>query len=107
MEMLKIKKRGVKIVARNRIEAIMGYRQKLIPIDNETALLLKEQDENFRKKFGRDPEPDDPVFFDPRYDTPTPYTKERIQELLSEVAGKSGVPIEKIMKIFLVSYQSA
>lgn len=34
--------------------------------------LLAKQLENFRRKFGRDPGPDDPLFFDPREAEPTP-----------------------------------
>jgi hypothetical protein len=32
---------------------------------------MREQLVRFRQKFGRDPGPDDPVFFDPEKDTPT------------------------------------
>ena len=37
--------------------------------------LLKHR-EAFRKKFGRDPGPEDPVFFDPSADTPQPLDME-------------------------------
>jgi hypothetical protein len=102
----KIKKRCSRIVARNRIEAIMGYKQKVISLDDEMLLQLEQQKENFRKKFGRDPGPADPVFFDPKCETPTPYTEERLKEILSEAARKSGVSQEKVMA-FLDAFDNA
>jgi hypothetical protein len=38
----------------------------------ELADALRDQRERFREKFGRDPEPDDPLFFDPDADEPLP-----------------------------------
>jgi hypothetical protein len=37
---------------------------KSIPISQEMADLLDEQRQNFREKFGREPGPNDPIFFD-------------------------------------------
>ena len=37
---------------------------KAIPMDPELQALLHEQHERFRERFGRDPKPDDPIFFD-------------------------------------------
>jgi hypothetical protein len=34
------------------------------------SAILREQKKAFRKKFGRDPRPDEPVFFDPTSDVP-------------------------------------
>ena len=42
-----------------------------IPMTPEAAAILKKQLADFRKKFGRDPGPNDPVFFDPTKDEPT------------------------------------
>ena len=36
------------------------------------AEIVKQQLAGFREKFGRDPGPGDPVFFDPDQDVPTP-----------------------------------
>ena len=103
--MKKLKKKGPKIVARNRIEAIMGYRQKEIPLDDEMLLQLNEQREAFRKKFGRDPGPGDPLFFDPECDTPTPLMVEKIEEEFLKAADKAGVAREKV-KAFLDALDS-
>jgi hypothetical protein len=56
-------------------------RQRL-PLD---AALLKEQFEAFRKKFGRDPNADDPIFFDPERDEPSPMPESAMVEAFSEL----------------------
>ncbi|MFD7981647.1 hypothetical protein [Streptomyces sp. NPDC059071] len=40
----------------------------------------------FREKFGREPAPEDPLFFDPDADEPTPLTKERFDSMLLDLA---------------------
>lgn len=42
---------------------------------------LEEQCEAFREKFGREPGPGDPVFFDPEADQPTAMSKEKIDRI--------------------------
>lgn len=42
--------------------------------------ILKKQLRAFRKKFGRDPGPNDPVFFDPNADTPQRISRADIDE---------------------------
>ena len=39
--------------------------------------LMRQQKATFHRKFGRDPGPDDPVFFDPDKDEPTPLDLEQ------------------------------
>ena len=43
-----------------------------VPIDEQTRDALNEQRQAFIKNFGREPGPDDPIFFDPDADTPRP-----------------------------------
>lgn len=38
---------------------------RTIPISAETRQIIERQREAFRKQFGREPGPDDPIFFDP------------------------------------------
>lgn len=45
-------------------------KQKPLPLAEATGPLLKKQIALFRKKFGRDPRPDEPLFFDPDADVP-------------------------------------
>jgi len=48
----------------------------------EAKEILEEQRKRFIEKFGREPSPKDPVFFDPDADTPQPYSEEKIKEAL-------------------------
>ncbi|MFJ9446388.1 hypothetical protein ACIRRH_31695 [Kitasatospora sp. NPDC101235] len=47
---------------------------------------VQRQLERFREKFGREPGPDDPLFFDPDADEPRPMPEERITGMLGEMA---------------------
>ena len=58
---------------------------KKIPMPPEVAKALKEQLKAFRKKFHRDPGPDDPVFFDPTADTPQPLPEARVGLMLEQL----------------------
>jgi hypothetical protein len=49
------------------------------------ATLLREQFDAFRKKFGRDPKADDPIFFDPESDEPSPMPDSVMAEAFSEL----------------------
>ncbi|WP_137235329.1 hypothetical protein [Streptomyces sp. BPSDS2] len=50
---------------------------------------LKSQHKAFKEKFGRDPGPDDPIFFDPDADEPVPLTKEYFDNLMLDMAGRA------------------
>ncbi len=52
---------------------------KLIYLSAEGQQLIERQLEAFRKKFGRYPGPDDPVFFDPDEDKPVPLSDEEYE----------------------------
>jgi hypothetical protein len=49
-------------------------------LDLVQAKLLAKQLYAFRKKFGRDPKPDEPIFFDPDADQPCPYPEHKLQQ---------------------------
>lgn len=53
---------------------------------DRTDKILKKQLRAFRKKFGRDPGPGDPVFFDPDADTPQPVPQAAIDATMRQVA---------------------
>ena len=66
----------------------------IIPIDHETAEIIAQQEKLFREQFGRDPGPDDPLFFDPAAATPQFLSDEAQEELwksLLQAAGDSGI----------------
>jgi hypothetical protein len=46
-----------------------------IPMSPEVARAMKKQLKAFRKKFHRDPGPNDPIFFDPDADSPQPLSE--------------------------------
>jgi hypothetical protein len=46
------------------VEREDGSLAHAIPMDDEMRAILKHQRENFVSPFGREPGPDDPVFFD-------------------------------------------
>ena len=67
----------------------MQHREVPLTPDAHEALL--QQREAFIEKFGREPGPDDPVFFDPDADTPQPLDLERYEKDLADaMAAVSG-----------------
>jgi putative PIN family toxin of toxin-antitoxin system len=54
---------------------------RVIDMHPEVAAALESQMERFREKFGRDPGPDDPIFFDPDADSPRPLPAEEWDRL--------------------------
>ncbi len=55
----------------------------------ELASALEMQQEAFRQKFGRDPGPDDPVFFDPDADTPQPLDADEVDRQIIDAMAKA------------------
>ena len=56
----------------------------------EVADALKQQRQLFREKFGREPDRDDPLFFDPDADTPKEIGGEKIDKMMIEAMVKAG-----------------
>jgi hypothetical protein len=50
-----------------------------VHMDDSMFLILQEQRRAFMEKFGREPGPSDPVFFDPDFDVPTPLTEAKLE----------------------------
>lgn len=64
------------------------------PADRELRAGMEAQREAFRTKFGRDPDPDDPIFFDPDADEPRPLTDAQWEagfEDMAAVAAAAGL----------------
>ena len=53
---------------------------------------LAEARKNFIAKFGREPLEGEPLMFDPDFDTPTPYTKEKMTTMMVEAMEAAGTP---------------
>jgi hypothetical protein len=64
---------------------------KLAP---EAMEAIEGQLERFRQKFGRDPGPNDPIFFDPDADEPVQISGVRMQADILEALRKAGAPPE-------------
>lgn len=54
---------------------------RTITLPPEAVAALREQEANFREKFGRDPGPDDPLFFNPDADEPELMTAEQVADV--------------------------
>ena len=67
----------------------MQHREVPLTPDAHEALLR--QREAFIEKFGREPGPDDPVFFDPDADTPQPLDLERYEKDLADAMAAAGI----------------
>ena len=66
----------------------------LVPIDQETAEIIAQQNKLFREQFGREPGPEDPFFFDPGVLTPqflSDESQEEVWRSLLQTAGNSGM----------------
>jgi len=61
---------------------------------------LTKQREKFKAKFGRYPGPNDPVFFDPDCDSPTPITPEQFLTMFLKAATSAGVAEDKARQFF-------
>src|SRR5713226_4605164 len=65
-----------------------------IPINQETAEIIAQQKKLFREQFGREPGPDDPLFFDPSVVVPQFLSDDSTDEIwkgLLQAAGNSGI----------------
>jgi len=56
-----------------------------IELTPEMEPLVRELFARFCEKFGREPGPNDPVFFDPDADSPVPLPPEKLEELWTKV----------------------
>ena len=71
-------------------------RGRTVRLDPRQIELLERQRERFRAKFGRDPGPDDPVFFDPKADTPQALDPNALVEIVAAAMEQAGLDPAKI-----------
>jgi integrase len=62
----------------------------------EVSTIIRKQLRAFRKKFGREPGPDDPVFFDPDAETPKPISEDWLTEQAVAAMARAGIDAQKI-----------
>lgn len=65
-------------------------------LEQEAARAMRKQLKAFRKKFGRDPGPGDPVFFDPKSDVPKQMDPAEFDTMILDALLKSGAPPQVI-----------
>jgi hypothetical protein len=65
-------------------------------IAERTRAILEAQQQRFREKFGRDPGPNDPVFFDPDTTEPVPMSAVKVEAETIEAMRKAGTPSQII-----------
>jgi len=74
--------------------------RKAYKLDQESYEAIVRQRKLFIEKFGREPGPKDPIFFDPDFDVPTPLSEEKLKRGLKEAARKAGLDVDKILRAF-------
>jgi hypothetical protein len=67
--------------------------KRLDPTQRE---LLERQRDAFRERFGRDPGPEDPVFFDPNADDPRPLDEDTLVDTVVDAMKAAGIDPAKI-----------
>jgi hypothetical protein len=61
------------------------------PQDKHLREAMERQAERFREKFGRDPGPEDPIFFDPDADEPRPFALDTATREMAEELRHAGI----------------
>ncbi len=67
-----------------------------VPLSDEVVTTLEQQRQSFRQKFGREPGPADPIFFDPDMDTPRSLDRDKTEEGLLTAMTAAGIDPELI-----------
>ena len=60
-------------------------------MSDEVYQAMLDRRRHFTEKFGREPGPEDPVFFDPDSDTPQEISEEKINRMMNEALSAAGV----------------
>jgi hypothetical protein len=81
---------------------VPGEHARTIEMTPEMEATVIQQLARFREKFGREPGPDDPLFFDPDLDVPTPLTAPKIENAVVESMIAVGIHPK-----FIYAYQQA
>jgi len=73
--------------------------KRKVPLSEDVRRVMEQQLEEFRQKFGRDPGPQDPVFFDAEADVPQQVDHEKAEEALLTAMTQAGLAPELIHAI--------
>jgi len=69
----------------------MVQQSRRIPLSPEALEAIERQLEAFRRKFGRDPNDDDPILFDPDADDPVPLSDGKYERMMIEAMAEVGI----------------
>ena len=75
-------------------------KKKVIKMNKELHEAMMKQQESFVEKFGREPRPGDPLFFDPDREVPIPLSESKLRKELSEAARKAGLDVDRVLSAF-------
>lgn len=64
---------------------------RTIQLNDETTATMREQRQAFLAKFGCEPGPDDPIFFDPTADEPRPPGEEAFDDAILKAFDQAGI----------------
>jgi len=81
---------------KSRVVGTVRVGDEVLPLLEEARDALLRQKETFKAKFGREPGPNDPIFFDPNQDVPAPYPDDRMRRETLEAMRKAGSRAEII-----------
>jgi len=68
-----------------------GSTVKEVGLSDKAVGLLKAQQQAFIDKFGREPEENEPIFFDPDCDEPTPLSEQKIEDEMVDMLRETGM----------------
>jgi hypothetical protein len=71
-------------------------KSRVVKMGDELRQALEQQRDRFRQKFGRDPGPNDPVFFDPDADEPRPLDPAKVEAQIIAAMQAAGIDPAKI-----------
>ena len=66
-------------------------KRRRVKLEGETLDIMQQQLARFREKFGREPGPTDPIFFDPDAETPRPMDRDTLDEAMLSAMRKAGI----------------
>lgn len=69
-----------------------------VHLNPEAMAAVERQKELFIEKFGREPGPNDPIFFDPNADEPTPINPRDVEDSVVDAAERAGIDPVRAMK---------
>ncbi|MBZ5622971.1 MAG: hypothetical protein LAQ69_30190 [Acidobacteriia bacterium] len=71
-------------------------KSRVVKMNAESMAIIETQIQKFRERFGREPGPKDPIFFDPEALTPQPFRLDELLQESTEAMAQAGIRPEII-----------